>query len=390
MKGYPSELIEQRAIARTIRIWQTEKIISESKASELLQAHSATLYQPNFFIKIGLFLFTELACCFFSSLIYLIVSPAFNNSTSSFLTFLSVILAICFACALEYVIRKKRFVSVGIDNALLYACLLASCFALVNTLEGSIGTAPLLAILASVLLVATIRYGDFLVGGMTLLLFTAAFIAFFKNYTWGLDYLPFLIMAFAAMMYGILGGLKKRKDSFYYERCFDIVEVITFLLFYAGGNYYVVREGHALLHNIYTTPSPEIALAPLFYFFTLSIPFLYLFGGIQQRNRLLLGIGALTLACSIATYRHYYSVLPIEWALTLSGGLSILLALLLIRQLREPRWGLVDREEKQNGMEIRDLVIGHFVQESIQNRSSQTNDGFGGGDFGGAGSGGTF
>lgn len=391
MKGYPAAFIEQREIAYKLRTWQAEKTISDQQARELLAHYTNDLYQPNVFIKIGLFLFTCLACCFFAGLIVLIFSPAFTNSYESQTLFLSIILSISFAIALEYVIRVKHFVSVGIDNALLYACLLTIFYGINTLLVAYVSSTAMLLVMAIVALLATFRYGDSLVGGATLMLFAATLLSFLDGYELGKTLMPFVMMLFAAGVYGMIQYLKKRKDAFYYEACFDFLDVMSLLLFYLGGNYLIVREGNAMLHDIYTKPTPQIANAPLFYFFTLSIPFLYVLVGLNKRDRLMLGVGGIALAFSIFTYRYYFAVIPIEWALTLGGSALVGISLFFIRYLKVERDGFVDKEENSSLTQgLTEIAISHLVQDGLAKRPVKGEDGFGGGDFGGAGADGNY
>lgn len=388
MKGYSSAFIEQLAIIRKVRTWQAEKTISAEQAKELLAHYSDDLYQPNVFIKIGLFLFTCLACGFFASLIFLIFSPAFTNSYEMETLFLSTILSISFAIALEYVIRVKHFVNVGIDNALLYACLLMVFYGMNMLLGAYLSSTTILLGMAFIALLATIRYGDSLVGGAALLLITSTLISFLDKYELGKTFMPFITMGFAAAVYWLVLYLQKREDSFYYEACYDFLEVMSLLLFYLGGNYLTVREGNALLHDIYTKPSPQIANAPLFYFLTLSIPLIYLFFGLKKRDRLMLGVGGLTLAFSIFTYRYYFAIMPIEWALTLGGSALIAISLFFIRYLKTERGGFIDKEQHGSLTQgLTEIAISHLVQDGLSKRPMKGDEGFRGGDFGGSGAG---
>ncbi len=388
MKGYPSAFVEQLAIIRKVRTWQEDKKLSATQVGELLAHYSNDLYQPNVFIKIGLFLFTGLACSFFTSLMFLIFAPAFTNSFEQETLFLSTVLSISFAIALEYVIRVKHFVSVGIDNALLYACLITIFYGVNMLLGAYLSSTTILLGMALIALLATIRYGDSLVGGATLFLFTCTLISFLDRYELGKTLMPFITMGFAAAVYWLVLYCQKREDAFYYETCYDFLEVMSLLLFYSGGNYLIVREGNALLHDIYSKPSPQIANAPLFYFFTLSIPLAYLFFGLKKQNRLILGVGGLTLAFSIFTYRYYFAIMPIEWALTLGGVALIAIALFFIRYLKIERGGFIDKEQHGSLTQgLTEIALSHLVQDVLPKQPTKGEEGFRGGDFGGSGAG---
>jgi hypothetical protein len=102
------------------------------------------------------------------------------------------------------------------------------------------------------------------------------------------------------------------------------------------------------------------------------------------KDRKLLIIGLLAVVFSIFTYRFYFSVLPIEWALTLGGILLIFGAILIIRYLRKPKFGISDEptNEKSFG-NISTLITAQILGKSPEPKGIN----FGGGDFGGGGAG---
>ena len=60
----------------------------------------------------------------------------------------------------------------------------------------------------------------------------------------------------------------------------------------------------------------------------------YISFGLRNRDRLMLILGLITLGFSIFTYKFYFSILPVEIALTVGGILLIALAGGLIHYLR--------------------------------------------------------
>ena len=93
-------------------------------------------------------------------------------------------------------------------------------------------------------------------------------------------------------------------------------------------------------------------------------------------------IGLLAIAFSIFTYRHYFSILPLEWALTLGGLLLVVLGILLIKYLKSPKFGVSSAEQTTHKFANLEAIL---VSEIIKTPGPPTGTKFGGGDFGGGG-----
>jgi hypothetical protein len=176
---------------------------------------------------------------------------------------------------------------------------------------------------------------------------------------------------------------KKKEITYYYTDCQNIIETLALATFYLGGNYYIVREGNAMLNGFFD--SIQISFATLFYFFTAAIPVFYIFRGLQKYDRKFLIVGILAIAFSIFTYRQYFSVLPLEWALTIGGILLVLLSILAIRALKTSKFGITSESQSSNKFQNLEAFI---ITQAIQQPNSQSDNlKFGEGDFGGAGAG---
>ena len=121
------------------------------------------------------------------------------------------------------------------------------------------------------------------------------------------------------------------------------MEVCCLVLIYAAGNYLVVRELSVSMMDLLIEPGEDIPFAFLFYFFTIAIPVAYLWAGIQRKDTVLLRVGLVTLAFSVFTFKYYYSFGHPEITLILSGIISILVAVLLMRYLKDSRKGFTSK-----------------------------------------------
>jgi uncharacterized membrane protein YgcG len=170
-----------------------------------------------------------------------------------------------------------------------------------------------------------------------------------------------------------------------------IVEVLSILLVYTGGNYFVVREGSILLMNLDIEPGGDIPFAYVFYILTAGIPIGLLIRGIQLRNLNMARLGVLTLALSVLTFRHYYSIAPPEIALTAAGIIVLAVTWLLFNYLKLPRSGYT-REKLLHGDWPSSQAMGFIVSQTMGGNTAKTDDSLkgGGGSFGGGGASGDF
>jgi uncharacterized membrane protein YgcG len=207
---------------------------------------------------------------------------------------------------------------------------------------------------------------------------------FTLQFTLGKALLPFVLMLAAGGSYYTVKHLSRRPDAYYYHTSLLTTKVLSLACFYLAGNYLIVREGHALLHNL--PVSTQISFAPLFYFFTAAIPLLYLYTALRRADRIFLHTGLLTLAFSLYTIRFYRQVLPLEVALTLGGAALILVAGWALRYLRPARHGLTSEPANSPAfahLNLEALVTSHLTEHSLKvpERGFQ----FGGGSSGGGG-----
>lgn len=165
------------------------------------------------------------------------------------------------------------------------------------------------------------------------------------------------------------------------------------ILFYLSGNYLVVRELGSMLLEHSPEPDSDITFAPFFYLFTLLCPLIFVYFGLRKKNRMLIWIGAICLAFSVFTFRYYFHVMPLELALILGGTLLFALSAFTIRKLKGKDSGLTFEPDRYwAGEEFLNLEALTLIERHGSNPSPDTGNEteFGGGDFGGAGSGGKY
>ena len=374
--------------------WQRQQLLSPEQLASIEAAYPLDYYRPVWPLRVGLFLFALLGLSMAGGFTFLIT----DNSP------LAAAVLHCVACfvVLELLIKDRRFYHAGADNALLYVGL-ATAVGLIahvsytylwpihldQAFTPSYTIAPLLLILA-LLLVATVRYADALVTaaatGVVLLL--TAIIGI--HIPFGLALLPFLMMGAAGALLALHRSLARRlagtQLADYYASCLLMLKVLGLVILYLGGNYLVVREGNAELHNLIV--SEQVPFAPLFYAFTAGIPLLYIVLGLRRADRPMLLVGLLAAAFSLFTLRYYRSLMPPEVAAVLAGVILTVVAGILLRALRPARFGLTSEPDD----EPQHFNLENLIQAQTAHAPGAPAGGFqfGGGQSGGGGATGQF
>lgn len=379
IQAYDRIQIENLHYQSVINDWQEDKLLTKEQAETALQEFPVELYQPNWFIRIGLFIFTNLVSYFSVGFIGLFLN-IFDSENS--LGVLSILMSFVFVFFLEYFIKTRKVYHSGIDNALLYSAVgtfVAGIFFLTDKYLVS-WQYPLIMFLVSV--PAIVRYADALLSIFSFICFYCFLFLLITETDTGKLVIPFVIMLVSGIIYFIS---QKTKTTAYYLDCQYVIEVLALAFFYLGGNYLIVKEGNAMLTN--ASDSAEIALAWLFWIFTFLIPVLYLIWGGFQKDRKPIVVGLVAFGFSVFTFRFYHDIMLIEWALTIGGTILILLSIWAIRFLKSPRYNLTSLP--MGSTQLQDLEAFIIAQTLKMNQPTQSSK-FGGGDFGGGGADGKY
>lgn len=354
--------------------------------------------QSNPFVRIGLFLFTSL-CILFSTLFLGWIIMASNSNKDS-LGILCLFFALCLTAINEFFIRDRHWYRQGSDNALCYASII--CFIVGFGLAFEIEIDSSKALLCLVFLTfGAVRYGDPLLAfGSFYALMTSIFYVFEERemlYTT----LPFVSAGVALGVYFLVRYLSKKDHLFYWKDCFTVLEIATLFAVYTSINYLTVAQlfekspiteftngvGENLENYLQNGLPPSYSI--LFAVLTAVLPLVYLIFGIRNKDRILWIMGGLGIAASVLTYRHYHSIMPIEWALTLAGIAFLALAYFLMTYLKTARNGFIYLPKRNKNGLIEALVINQVLQQTAAGAPDDSVK-YGGGDFGGGGASGDF
>lgn len=379
-KAYNETWVDNLHILHTADHWFEKKLISQEQLENARKAFPQKFYRPGIFVKIGLFIFTLIACSFASGFVSLFL---IGNGAGESISIISLLCMVGFIFFLELLIKKNGLYHSGVDNALLYAAMGAAVVPFVSLFD-NLEVWQYCVIMFAFTFIATLRYADMITAASAFFLLICLLGNVMMKFPIGKAILPFAVMALSAGVYMLV-----RKDkSTYYRRCTKLIEILSLATFYLGGNYLVVREGNALLNDLHLPFAPQIPFAPLFYFFTLGIPGVYIFFGLRKKDRILLILGLLAFALSVYTYRHYFSPFTPAQELAIAGMFMIILAAALIKYLHTPRHGISDEPEGKRKLANLEAIL--VAQHLGQTPGDGNQVEFGDGNFGGAGAGETY
>ncbi|OIV41033.1 hypothetical protein [Flavobacterium johnsoniae] len=209
----------------------------------------------------------------------------------------------------------------------------------------------------------------------------------------GKTILPFVVMLVSAGFYFFTKNKIKNLREVYYYSGLLLAKSFCLVLFYLSCNYLVVRELSSELLGIDVQPGQDIPFAYFFYAFTFVVPVLYLVQALKTKDRILLWISFAAIAFTIFTIRFYYSVLPIEVALTLGGLVMFGIAFFSIQKLKNKESGLTFKPGRINNsnaiLNAETLIVASALGMKPEVKTDSPMD-FGGGGFSGGGSSGNF
>jgi hypothetical protein len=390
---YNKEWLNNLHIIDLLKADQQANRITTAEFDNIKAAHPVGFYMPGAVVRVGLFILTFIIASVSTGFLSLIASGVDILDTPVWPIFLGVI---CYGF-LEFLVKGKHYFHSGVDNALLYysACLFAGgCIWLIIDIHlNSVDTlvcAGLTCILCTLL---TFRFADVVTMAASCIAFFAfVYFAWAKAGPFGLATMPFIMMIAAGGTYFFFNRISNNKGSVNYTNCLTIAKLISLIALYAAGNYFVVNRLNNALNGLDDSHT-AIPFGYIFWLWTLLIPVVYLYIGIKKKNTMLLRLGMILAAASIATFRNYYHLLPIEIMLTLSGMILLALSYTIIKYLKIPRNGFTYAEPDEAGtlhsLNIEGLVIGEATSH-LPPAANQPTQRFGGGTGGGGGSSGDF
>lgn len=382
--AYNESLIYNLHIIKAARHWQKHNLLTREQLLHIKEQYKTPLYHPNWAIRVLLFLATLLAASGVSGLIVVAFDDAGETVAS---------IAFLLSGIFGFVILEKAFIDnnhfrSGVTDAITYM----ACGFTIGGVGGLTDFDNAVAIQLISLLVlgfAAYRYLDLIV--TIAFVATLAWTIFYHCYEAGgvfRNIIPFVFMLLFSAAYFANGKLRKNKSLKLWDDNLLVLEVCFLLLIYAGGNYLVVRELSISMMELELNTCEDIPFAFVFYFLTVFIPIIYLAAGIKLKDRVLLRMGLITIAFSVFTFKYYYSLGHPEITLMIAGIVSALVAVWLIRYLKEMRNGFTSENvlsSKWANVNLEAIIISQTAGGN-QLPKSESKELGAGGNFGGGGS----
>jgi uncharacterized membrane protein YgcG len=368
------------------------KLVTEEEVKNIKKAYPVNYYMPNIFIRIGLFIVTLIATGALYSLLSIIM--ALTDDISWLLLSYSIVSFIL----LEIMIQKKRYYCAGVDDALLYNAIsnLVGGFAVLKFISESPDSYIYISLfMAVVTTIAALRYADRWVTLASML----AWLFFIGSlwHKWIEDWrmtLPLVMIICCIILYILSKRFRHHKSLLHYRDCLRIIEIASLIGTYVFGNYYIVELWRKEIswsntEKVPTSidPKTETRWNTFYIVWTILVPVVYLLWGYIKKDIILLRLGVLALAASIITYHHYSDILTPEWAMVLYGALLIVLSYSLIRWLKRgvDHFTYDPYGDNAGWLEMEAMIIGGGFGGHGQ--APEKGMQFGGGDFGGGGTG---
>ena len=396
MRAYNEQWIYNREILAQAERWHRQKLVSDEQIKAARKAYPVEFRQTNGFIEIGLFLFTTVAILACYLLPASIFSTMLDNPSAYGIFNIAFGLGIGVIGGL--LINRRLLYRNGIDNAFVVTLTGFLAFGFNQFLPNGLSLATHCLFTLPLLLLILWYYGDTLIAFFTLsTLYTAIFNSLLKI-SWGKDALPFVMMGVSLVIYVVVRQVINRDTKqVYYADPLNLTQWLSLIVLAASGNYFVVRQLNGLLLKSgpgSTSPTDvlEIGLPGLFWVLTFVIPAIYLWQGLTKRNRMLTILGTLGLIAAIMTFHEYTGFVPLNVALTLGGLALIGLAVFGIRYLANPKHGFTDApdDDSPNELFLSAASIAAVQAAGHVAHAPKDNLRYGGGDFGGGGSEGTY
>ena len=368
------------AVIKETKKWLKRNLIAQEQFVAIREAHPSSFYHPNSIIGILLFLATLLALSGITGFLALFFIDSASKEVLSVAAFIYGILSF-FVLEKAFIQNGKHYKS-GVNEAVLYHAI-GFTIASVSDFNEHI-------ILWTCLIVfsfAAIRYLDLI----STLAAVASFggILFYECYNLGSLFqqiIPFAFILVFGSVYFIVRRLKIQRRFRFWENNLLIVESLSLLFVYAGGNYLVVRELSVSMMDLTIEEGSDIPFAFIFYTLTVLIPVAYLYFGIKKKDVVLLRVSLIVIAFSAFTFKYYFSFGHPEITLTIAGLVLLAVSISLLNYLKTMRHGFTRENllgEKWGNMNFEAFVISQTMGGN--QIGSKTSDMPGGGDSGGGG-----
>lgn len=366
--------------------------LTKAEVDAIKQAYPVGFYKPGLFARIGIFILTFIVVCASAGLLTLMANSL--DITNSFGWFL--FLAILSGSTLEIMVRSKNHYRSGADDALLWmtGLFLAVSFNLLVekiTDNHKIDSLALSCFILAGSVIFTLRYLDRVMSAVACsAIFAVIFFAVQKLGPVGEASMPFVMIIASGVVYITGIQVSRQLTAPYHVNSLIWAQVVSLLVLYAAGNYYVVDRLNNVLKDLPGT-SGNIALGQFFWAWTMVLPIAYLLRGLFKKDVILIRLGLLLIGAAVCTFRYYYHIVSPEAALSIGGTVILVLSYYAIQYLKTPKHGFTYNDTGQSDL-LDNIKVEALITAGTLNHTAPTaeQNRFGGGNFGGGGSSGGY
>lgn len=378
--AYNSLWLHNLHIVKEAKQWLVSSLITKEQYKAIADQHLAKFYHPNIIIRILLLLATGMVVWAITGLLGLMFLKAFEDAWQA----LSILYGIGWLVVLDRVIiAAKNHYKSGISESILYHALLFIMLGFAELADSSL--VPFIIVLTCLLIFSAYRYLDLISTAGALTAF-AWLVFYLLNEAGGTvrQTIPLVFMVLFTPLYFFFKRLRQKDVSTPWDNCLVVLEAGCLLLIYAAGNYFVVREMSIALMNLDLPAGQDIPLAFVFYGLTVLIPILYLYFGLKSKDLVLMRVSLAVLACSVFTFKYYFSLGHHEITLTVSGSIVLGISIALLRWLKTPKRGFT-RENILTEKWANSNAQAFVVAQTLGVAKPPEVNSFGGGQAGGGG-----
>jgi hypothetical protein len=399
MIAYGKTLLDNLLIERVTKRWFASGLLSVEQMATIIKKYPGKNYDPNIFVRIGLFLFMcfliGAAMGFYS--LFTMSAMLDGGNEENYAMFTCFLFAgFCFFI-LERFIKKKAWYGNGMDDALLYCGLIYICsficLAMSNSLKDENAFLIVCFAFLPFLLAATLRYLDRITALASIICFYCiSFLVTMKMGNVAKFIMPFVFMGLSAGIYFLSKIHLQNPRAIHYRGCLKVAKAAALIVFYISGNYFVIRESSVEFFELDLTSGQDIPMAAIFYTFTALVPLAYLFFGLKNKDKLMVWVALLLTAAAVLTFKYYFSLGHPEVTLTLAGLVMIALAYGSIKYLATDKYGITFKDDPNEDNFLKSNAEALVIAQSFGTHAQPTDTGVdvGGGQFGGGGSGNKF
>lgn len=383
MIAYNPTALKNLHLTKEAKGWIKKKILTAEQFENIAASYPCQFYHPNIIIRILIFLASVIGISGITGLLALIIK---DTSEESIFGLMIIYGLISWVVLDVFFIKTNHHYKSGLTEALLYHSMLFVIIGIVALADFDERTILLVSFL--VISIGAIRYLDLISTITSLCLGTYLLFDLFFNMGEVFQFLiPFVFLAVFTPLYFLVHAIRGKHTAYLWSDVLLIVEMFSLLMIYLAGNYFIVRELTVSMLYLDLSDGQDIPYAMVFYALTVIVPLIYLYFGIKNKDRVLLGVSLLVLAFSVFTFKYYFSLGHPEISLTLAGMVLFGGTLALQNYLKITRNGFTREnllDEKWGNANVEAFIISQTLGGN--KAVADTTETGGGGEFGGGGS----